>query len=254
MSLESSIADLTTAANGLITYFNTKKAGIDAGVAAAIAAIPDTTRIWYVDQINGLDTNAGTQVAPFKSFEKAISSTPKSGFCFVYMTNDYTLNTVPYVGCSTFRIIGLPTNSVRPKLKPVYLPSVDGGGVTTAYNMSGFNLALNNNAISIRDVDLVLPTIAGLAPVPNNARAGAFIRTLAGSDLPASLNVIFENVVCTKAADWFGVLLGVTGSGLIFACNASTFPGDFAGRYVSNIAAGALTKDQGQIISNLTSL
>ena len=254
MSLESGIADLTTATNNLITYFNGKKTAIDVAVAAAIAAVPDTSRTWYVDQTSGLDTNAGTQAAPFKSFEKAISSTPKSGFCLVLLVGDYELRTVPFVGCSTFRVTGVLNNGVKPKLKPFYLPTVDAGGVTTAYNMAGFNLALNNNAISLRDIELVLPTIAGVNPAPINARAGAFVRTLAGSDLPASLNVIFENLTVTKAADWFGVLIGVTGSCLTFACNASTFPGDFAGRYVSNVAAGALTKDQNNIISNLASL
>ena len=37
MSLESQIADLVSAANGLITVFSAKKSSIDAAVAAAIA-------------------------------------------------------------------------------------------------------------------------------------------------------------------------------------------------------------------------
>lgn len=254
MSLETDVATLVTKTTQLIDYFGGKKTAIDLAVAAAIAAVPDTSRTWYVDQINGSDLNPGTQAAPLKTFERAISSTPKSGFCLAMLLGDYDLKTVPFVGCSTLRVTGVLNNGVKPKIKAFYLPTVDGSGVTTANNMSGFNLALNNNAISFRDIELVLPSIAGVNPTPNNTRAGAFIRTLAGSDLPASLNVIFENVAVTKASDWFGVLIGVTGSCLVFACNASTFPSDFAGRYVNNITAGTLTKDLGNVICNLPSL
>ena len=235
MSLETDVATLVTKTTQLIDYFGGKKTAIDLAVAAAIAAIPDTSRTWYVDQINGSDLNPGTQASAM-------------------LLGDYDLKTVPFVGCSTLRVTGVLNNGVKPKIKAFYLPTVDGSGVTTANNMSGFNLALNNNAISFRDIELVLPSIAGVNPTPNNTRAGAFIRTLAGSDLPASLNVIFENVAVTKASDWFGVLIGVTGSCLVFACNASTFPSDFAGRYVNNITAGTLTKDLGNVICNLPSL
>lgn len=253
MSLESGIAELTTATNNLITYFNGKKAAIDVAVAAAIAAVPDTARTWYVDQINGLDTNAGTLAAPFKTFGKAITSTPASGFCMIYLTNDYDMATGVGTGVGTVYIVGLPTNGVKPKIKPKYLTTTDGLGVKSTL-MAGFTIYLQSDCICFRDLDIVLPTIAGIDPPPNNGRAGAFVRSFAGVQLPIAFRVGLETVNVTMAADWFGYFIGLTASSLIFTCNASTFPSGFGGRYVSNVGPGVLPKDLGHVMSNLASL
>ncbi|WP_162939262.1 hypothetical protein [Pseudomonas sp. TMW 2.1634] len=79
MSLESQIADLVSAANGLITVFSAKKSSIDAAVAAAIAAVPANKKIFYVHQLNGLDTNDGSITAPLKTIDKALANTPYGG-------------------------------------------------------------------------------------------------------------------------------------------------------------------------------
>ncbi|MFG0398859.1 hypothetical protein, partial [Pseudomonas sp. zjy_11] len=63
-----------------------------------------------------------------------------------------------------------------------------------------------------------------------------------------------ENVAVTMAADWFGNFIGLTSSSLILATTNVQFPSGFAGRYVSNVAAGALVKDLGHVMSNLASL
>lgn len=250
MSLESDVANLVTKTNELITYVNGKKASIDAAVAAAIAAAPETARTWYVDQISGLDTNAGTQAAPFKTIGKAISSTPKSGVCTVYVTNDYDMTANIASSCAQVYIIGVVVNGVKPKLKPKYLVSDD--GLTT--NMSGLNLYMAFNYMGLKDLKISLPSPAGISPAPNNVRAGAFFRGFSGVNIPAAFNISLESVDVEKAADWFGSFIGLTSSSLILSVNACTFPSDFAGRYVSNVASGALTKDLGHVMCNLTSL
>ncbi|MFG0398852.1 hypothetical protein, partial [Pseudomonas sp. zjy_11] len=63
-----------------------------------------------------------------------------------------------------------------------------------------------------------------------------------------------ENVAVTMAPDWFGNFIGVTASSVILATTNVQFPSGFAGRYVSNVAAGALVKDLGHVMSNLASL
>lgn len=75
MGMQQLLADIGT----LIATFNGKKAEIDAAVLAAKTAILDNTKTFYVDPVSGLDTNAGTQAAPFASLKKACDSVPVSG-------------------------------------------------------------------------------------------------------------------------------------------------------------------------------
>ncbi|MCX2689617.1 DUF1565 domain-containing protein [Pseudomonas sp. DCB_CB] len=250
MSLESDVANLVTKAETLIAYFNGKKTSIDAAVAAAIAAVPETSRTWYVDQVVGSDANPGTQAAPFKTIAKAITSTPKSGICTVYVTNDYDMTVNIASACSLLYIIGVVVNGVKPKLKPKYLVSDDGSNT----NMTGLNLYMTANYIGLKDFKISLPSPAGIVPAPNNTRAGAFFRGFSGVNIPASFNISLESVDVEKTADWFGSFIGLTSSSLVLSVNACTFPSDFAGRYVSNVAAGALTKDLGHVVCNLASL
>ncbi|MBA1195483.1 hypothetical protein G7007_21985, partial [Pseudomonas entomophila] len=67
MSLESTVADLVTATNALLATFSGKKNEINAALAAAIAAVPSNTKRYWVNQISGDDTAAGTAEAPLKT-------------------------------------------------------------------------------------------------------------------------------------------------------------------------------------------
>ncbi|PWY44426.1 DUF1565 domain-containing protein [Pseudomonas sp. RW405] len=253
MSLESDVANLVTQTNSLLSYYQTRKAGIDAAVVAAIAAVPETSRAWYVDQINGLDTNDGTQAKPLKTINRAIAMTPASGYCTVNLVGDYDLTAGIGSTVSVLLIAGVVNNGVRPKLKPRYVSAAGSDG-STATTMSGLNMYLSSNLISLRDVDIVLPSPAGVTPPPANARAGSFFRGFSSVNVPVVFNVSLENVSVTMASDWFGNFIGLTSSSLILATTNVQFPSGFAGRYVSNVAAGALVKDLGHVMSNLASL
>jgi len=253
MSLESDVGNLVTQTTKLVDYFGSKKSVIDKAVADAIAAVPETSRTWYVDQVNGLDSNAGTKAAPFKSINKALSATPNSGYCTVYVVGDYEMNIVIGSSCSVLLIIGVPdANGVRPKLKPKYLTATSDG--VTGTNMVGFNQYLASNLISFRDIDIVLPSPAGFNPAPTNLRTSCFIRGFSSTNVPTVFNVSLENVAVTMAPDWFGNFIGLAASSLILAITGTSFPSGFAGRYVSNVAAGALVKDLGHVMCNLNSL
>lgn len=253
MSLETDVAALVTQTTKLIDYFGTKKSDIDKAVAAAIAAAPETSRSWYVDPVNGLDTNAGTQAAPLKTINRAIAMTPPSGVCTAYILDDYDMPAGIGSLNSVLILIGVAKNGVRPKLKPKYITSTDAAQITTT-NMTGFNMYLASNLISFRDIDIYLPSPAGFTPAPNNARAGSFFRGFSSVNVPTVFNVSLENVAVTMAADWFGNFIGVTSSSVILATTNVQFPSGFAGRYISNVAAGALVKDLGHVMSNLASL
>jgi len=253
MSLETDVGNLVTQTTKLIDYFGAKKSEIDKAVAAAIAAAPETSRSWYVDPVNGLDTNAGTQAAPLKTINRAIAMTPPSGVCTAYILDDYDMPAGIGSLNSVVILVGVAKNGVRPKLKPRYVTSTDASNVTTT-TMTGFNMYLASNLISLRDIDIVLPSPAGLNPAPNNSRAGSFFRGFSSVNVPTVFNVSLENVAVTMAADWFGNFIGVTASSVILATTNVQFPSGFAGRYISNVAAGALVKDLGHVMSNLASL
>jgi len=67
-----SISALTTEAARLLQVFQTKEAAIDAAVADAVAAVSLQVKNYYVDAINGSDSNAGTSAAPFLTLNKAL--------------------------------------------------------------------------------------------------------------------------------------------------------------------------------------
>lgn len=75
MGMQQLLADIGT----LIATINGKQAEIDAAVLAAKTAILDNTKTFWVDPVAGLDTNAGTQAAPFATIKKACDSVPVSG-------------------------------------------------------------------------------------------------------------------------------------------------------------------------------
>lgn len=95
MSLESSIAALTQQAGLLMDLPQQVNAAAQAQIASMGAAyqshIAGLSVSAYVDQINGLDTNSGALATPFKTIEKALSITPRGGFCCVLLKSDYTL-------------------------------------------------------------------------------------------------------------------------------------------------------------------
>jgi len=252
MSLESQIADLVSATNTLITTFNGKKNEITMAVNAAIAAVPDTSRTWWVDQVNGLDTNAGnTQAAPFKTINKALASTPSSGQCNVYLLSDYTMTANIGVTCAYLVLYGANavTSGVAPKFRPQYFLASDG---TT--QMAGFIFYSQGSNVEMRNVDLVLPSVAGQVPAPTITRVCAFLKTNASSSLPPVLGVVLQTVVVTKAADFYGSLIGLSASTLAFGCFAVTFPSDMAGKYVSTVGAGVATNTLSQVTTNLSTL
>ena len=91
MSLETDVANLVTKTTQLVDYFNGKKTGIDAAVAAAIAAVPINKKVYCVHPLLGLDTNDGTIDRPLKTIEKAISNTPVGGVCSIRLMADYNM-------------------------------------------------------------------------------------------------------------------------------------------------------------------
>lgn len=256
MSLESDVANLGTQTTALINYFNTKKAGIDQAVKDAIAAVPDTSRGWWVDPVTGSDTNDGkTSATPFKSINKAMAATPNAGQCTVNLLNDYTVDA--NIGLSVNYLVIYGVNAVNsgvtPKLKFKYYVTNDSAG-TPSTQLAGFIFYSQASNIELRNVDLDLPSPAGMNPQPITTRINSPFKTNAVSLLPPVIGVSMQVVKVTKAADFFGALIGQGSTAVIFQAVSCTFPSDMAGKYISTVAAGTDLKILTNIMTNLGTL
>jgi len=71
-------------------------------------------RTFYVDAVNGDDSNDGSESAPFKTIKKACNSVPVGGYGVIYLSGDYTLTQNVYL-INKIIYIYVPGNSI---LKP----------------------------------------------------------------------------------------------------------------------------------------
>jgi hypothetical protein len=243
MSLESQIADLVSATNALVSTFNTKKTSIDAAVAAAIAAVPLMTRTYYVDQIAGVDTSVGTQAAPLKTIEKALSNTPAGGLCTVVLMGDYTMNGTITTDKQMLHIKSL-LSTVKVKLNTPYYVQDD------IAKLPGITFA-TGGVVMLTDITLTLPSIAGV-PVPQPFY-NAFFKTGSVAGIPM-MTVKFSRSEVLQAADATATLFVQLSSAVTFMVTETTFPAGFGGRYISGVASGTNPTALSTVITNLGTL
>lgn len=256
MSLESDVGNLVTKTTELIDYFRGQRNGIDNAVKAAIAAVPDSVRIWWVDPVAGLDTNAGNvRTAPFKTIGKAMASTPNSGHCVVNLLGDYTVDSGIAVNVAYLTVFGVDamTSGVTPKLKFKYV-TVTSSDNSQFTQMNGFSLYSFASNVELRNVDLDLPSPAGLAVAPVTTRICSVFKTNSGGTMPPVIGITLQGCKITKAADFFGVLIGHASTAVIYQAVNCTFPSDMAGKHISSVAAGTDLKILTNIMTNLGSL
>lgn len=256
MSLESDVGNLVTKTTDLIDYFKSQKSGIDNAVKAAIAAVPDSVRTWWVDPVAGLDSNAGNvRASPFKTINKAMAATPNSGHCMVFLLGDYTFESVMAVTVAYLTIYGIDAvpSGITPKLKFKYVTSNDGAG-SPVTQLSGFALYSFAANVELRSVDLDLPSPAGLAVTPITTRINSVFKTNAGSVLPPVIAITLQACKVFKPADFFGALIGQASTAVIYQTVNCTFPSDMAGKHISTVAAGTDLKGLTNIMTNLGSL
>lgn len=245
MSLESQIADLVSATNSLIAAFNTKKAGIDAAVAAAIAAVPTNYKSYYVNALSGSDNAEGTAAAPLKTIDKAVGNTPVGGVCLVYLQADYQLTGVVNVD-GRYLHVRSDTAGVRRKLTSGYYSSTSGDTY-----MCGFVMH-NGGYVMATDLSLVLPSPAGIVPAPTGFTYSMFKTNMSGGTVLAGIKLTSCDI--TAPADWAGWVLGSPNSALVFEAYNVTFPAVFGGRYVYAAAAGTSPATLPNLLTNLPAL
>jgi len=256
MSLESDVGNLVTQTTALIDYFKGQKTSIDNSVKAAIAAVPDTSRTWWVDPVAGLDTNDGkTASTPFKTIVKAMAATPNAGQCTVNLLNDLTMevNTALTVNYLVIYGVNAVTSGVTPKLKFKYYITTDSAGAPST-QLAGFIYYSQASNVELRNVDIDLPSPAGLNPQPLTGRICSPFKTNAVSLLPPAIGLTMQVVKVNKAADFIGALIGQGATGVIFQAISCTFPSDMPGKYISTVPAGTDLKGLTNVMTNLAAL
>lgn len=245
MSLESQIADLVTEAKGLIATFNGKKNEINAAVAAAIAAIPLNEKSFYINAISGDDKNPGTAEAPLKSLKQALYNTPAGGFVICYLQGDYVLDTQVAVNSRSMSVCS-DVAGVKRKLRCNYYTTSEGS------TWQGGFVAYNSGMVMLTDIQLNLPSPAGLSPAPSSSKNFVFMSNSSGGTpiLPVKLS----GCEVLAPSDWVGNLVAASASAIVFEASNTTFPANFGGRYISGIAAGANPASLTNVLTNLGSL
>jgi len=80
-------------------------------------ALGQFSRVFYVDQLNGNDSNEGIADAPFKTIKKAVYATPIAGACDILLIGDYYLkaseNRTNISGGRKVRIFGAYTGNEK---------------------------------------------------------------------------------------------------------------------------------------------
>lgn len=248
MSLETDVANLVTKTTALLDYFGSKKAGIEAAVSAAIAAIPTGNRTWFVNQLTGLDTNDGNTAAkPFKTIDKALASTPVGGICIAQLQADYVMSDSITVQGRVLFLQSDVTDTVQRKLTSGYALSPSGLS-SLLHGIFGWGGA----TILLRDIELVLPSAIGLNPTPSRSN-NSFFRTL---DLGGSpiLPIKMSNCKVTDTAGATACMATISYTAVMFEVYQTTFPSEMAGRYFAGVAAGASPNTVSNVMTNLSTL
>jgi hypothetical protein len=244
MSLESQIADLVSAANKLTATFSGKKTEIDQAVARAIAASPELSRIWYVDQIIGDDkAGKGTRAEPFSSIRKCIDSTPKCGRCEVRLLSDYEMRENVTLGGDLY-ILGQDASR---KLSTSFFKWGE-----TESSMYGFYVR-SINMLSFDTLELSFPESNLLSP-PLTVAAGllGFVRASGWNYLGISVRIRNSSIIAPST--FGGALLSAYVGAFTLMCDTTVFPDDFGGKYIFGVAAGTLPVNLSNVLTNLKKL
>lgn len=197
MSLETTIADLVSAANNLTSAVNSKMGEIDQKVddvassfSSAIKEASGST--FYVDQASGNDTNSGSSSNPLKTLKEANDRMIPGGAYIVYLVTDYVMdqgNEMHPPTNAMVRIQGLKGDNTKAVVTSKWsLNNLLGGNIVIgSVNQS------NGCSFYFKDIRLKLE-LAGIddQEVPVFGRQ-CFVRTNAGTSPSVRMDVQFDD-------------------------------------------------------------
>lgn len=243
MSLETEVAGLASVCNKLVDTVNGRMAGINAAVAAAVAAAPVMVRGYWVDPQLGDDANGlGTEASPFKTMQRAVDATPDCGRVTVWLAKDYVLDKSINTNGRQLVIGALPGSGRRLILNE-FIPEGD-----TLPRMGSFWMS-SGSTLQLLNVTLSLP-----ASSAGDLSAYYALAFASGSSAPIIMQVRMYNCVFELRGTFRGRLIGPGSALFALSMTGTAVPSALNGSLVVGIAAGTLSKDLGHVITNLSSL
>ncbi|WP_109317542.1 hypothetical protein [Pseudovibrio ascidiaceicola] len=254
MSLTGDISNLVGRADALITAFEQKEAGIEQQVQAAIAAVPENTRILYLNQQTGNDSNNGVAAdRPLRSLEKIYELTGAGRAVEVRNLADYTFPTrrcyVPLNSTTYFR----SWNGLH-QLNLGIHQLEDGAQETWDWEVGGFySRTFGTASILIYETKIAFPT----AP-PNGTLSPVQYSSLWAANegsSPTMRTLKIAGCEIERPIDGVGAILGAVNSGAALAVTGCVYDASaMAGNWISTISAGTRPADVETVLCNLTSL
>lgn len=221
------MSDYANQLSALIAEFNAKKAGIDAAVAAAIAAVPSTQKTFYLDVVAGNDaTGDGSSALPWQTIKKAIDSIPSGGIGTINLKVEgtYTLTADITMLNKRAAIVGNRDNKANYIIRPV---SYDEG---TENKLYGIQMQVGS-ALQFDGVNIAVPAKANPA-LPVSATIASVVR-LTGliKSGQGDISFIYSNI--DIGADGYNLVRGAGSGGRLQLAHCS-----------------ALTHSAGYLLSN----
>ncbi|KZK81797.1 hypothetical protein PsW64_02386 [Pseudovibrio sp. W64] len=247
MSLTGEITKLVGKATELIDTFEAKEAEINQEVQAAVAAFPQTHKVFYVDAVNGDSNNSGDQEEPLLTIQDAVERTPINGSANINLLSNVILPPERYsLQNKSIQIYGHRAPGGKAKLKATVFEK-DGYAYLSGWNTFGLNAGF-----MLRFVDIEFPTYTGELPGFNRYRSilgnfSGYVQTLSHFAI-SDAELIFPN------ENGFGLLACASGTGLVFLGNSIVdVNGNMSGRYVDG-ADASNPSNTTQLITNMATL
>ncbi len=252
MSLTGDIANLVGKADELIDTFKAKEAGIEQAVQAAVAAVPDMHKVFYVDPGAGSDAAKGDAAEPLLTLNKAVELTPVNGSATVYLLGDITLPPRrESVARKGIMVHGHRAAAGKALIKPTVYEHGATDGNIYAY-LSGWNTGGLSSGLMFRRCDFEFPTYTG--PFPAFGRYSSVLGNISGYEKTLSHFGISNSALTFPPADGFGYLATALSNALVFMANTIIDTNNnMSGHYIEGASTTNVSDNQ-QLLTNLETL
>lgn len=229
MALTDDIGALIASAQNLTTSFATRAAAIDAAVAAAVAAVPNMERTYWVSPV-GNNANAGDQAAPLATIAEAVSRTPSGGMVTINLMADHVMATDVFCTNKVVRVQSDTAGVMRSLTHVAFIRDVAG---VNHIGVNGFRMS--NSHLSFSGIREIVPsTNAQLNGLPVETRSFAIALS---STHQTSVNLAWMNCEIVIPADRVTPLIRHQSFPLNLALTAVIAPTPLAGNLLEGIAA-----------------
>ncbi len=235
MSLTTEITNLTSQVTQLTQRVDGWVSDADARITAAVRAIPNTSRVVYVDAANGDDSATGTADEPLATLHAALQSGVPGGVLRIRLLSDVSHGMWTWTPHgSVVRIEGWDAAAVAPQRRAVHFSSAaanDGG------KHASIELGLGSVLRLLElDIDLAAPPSGAADPDT------ACIRSWIGQ------SIYIDS--CAITGDAAASVLWTYSATTMVVRNGSSISGP---RWLSHLAAGAaIDPADWRIITNIT--